>query len=107
MITRDEFTWKILTPIRIKVTVRELDVLCEVLKKVLKETPLTASDNKSRVYTAYKLLYRMEGRRFTTKKELSLSMNIAEAAVLAAGLQMSYGLDPMVAGIHIKIDNQL
>lgn len=106
-LTHEAFAVQILKPISMKLSILELDVLRAVLKCVIVRTKYDTPGNKATVWMAYKLLARIEGRRFTTKKEISLSMNIAEAAAVVDGLNRFPGLHPMVASIYLKIGNQI
>lgn len=106
-LTHETFARQILKPVSMKLSMLELDVLRAVLKSVIIRTEYNSPNNKATVWTAYKLLDRIEGRRFTTKKEISLSMNMAEAAAVVNGLNRFSGLHPMVASIYLKIGNQI
>lgn len=106
-LTHEAFARQILKPVSMKLSILELDVLRAVLKCVILHTQYDTPGNKATVWTAYKLLSRIEDRRFTTKKEISLSMNIAEAAAVVDGLNRFPGLHPMEASIYMKIGNQI
>ena len=106
-LTHEAFARQILKPVSMKLSMLELDVLRAVLKSVIVRTRYDNPGNKATVWTAYKLLLRLEARRFTVKKKIAVSMNIAEAAAVVNGLNRFPGLHPMIASIYLKIGNQI
>lgn len=101
------FSHQILKPIRLKVVQIELKVMCHAVKSGICNTPLSGSGNKAFVWRAFKLLSRLEQKKFALNKTISLTVNISEADTLLRCFTDFYANSPLIAGLCMKIESQI